>query len=87
MNNTRRIAVKPLEWVENSDRKYWYTARALGVKYDVQEIGLGEWWLSIDEDRIMEPFAYCEDAKDAAHADYERHILSTFIVVEHIEKG
>jgi hypothetical protein len=74
------VTVKPLEWREQSDREYWYSADGFGVKYEVKEIGLSEWWLSIDGEMQTVPFDYCRDAKAAAQTDYERRTLSTINV-------
>lgn len=71
------MEVTPLEWAENPAREYDYFADI----YEVQEVGLGRWWLSIGGVWRDLPFDYCHDAKSAAQADYTaRSIISALQV-------
>jgi hypothetical protein len=71
------VPVKPLNWREQSDREYWYSADGFGVKYEVKEIGLSKWWLSINGEMLTVPFELNQTAREAAQGHHERRILST----------
>jgi len=73
------IVVKPLEWDE-TDERWWGATPIYGLCYEVRATDRGNIRIRWPENGGWENFdGSLEEAKAAAHADYEARILSVIV--------
>ncbi|MBO9099485.1 MULTISPECIES: hypothetical protein [unclassified Rhizobium] len=77
------VRVIPLEWVEHGDIDFvWHRAMSpAGYRYNIEDDGFSEkkHHLTVGQ-LVLGNFETLKEAQDAAHADYERRILSAIAI-------